>query len=167
MSTPGDFDIGPLTWVKSEIDQALERSLIALRAYASNPGDSNQIRFSQTHFHQAHGALQIVGLDGVTRLSEELDGLLGDIVKAGEAPKPEVVAAAEHAFAAITAYLDQLLAGEPNQPLKLFSVYRDVAKLPQVRGGIGVSVVSTPKGLMTDARAREQRLGGEVMCRVW
>jgi small subunit ribosomal protein S8 len=46
-------------------------------------------------------------------------------------------------------------------------VYRNVAKLPQVRGGIGVSVVSTSKGLMTDARAREQRLGGEVMCRVW
>jgi small subunit ribosomal protein S8 len=46
-------------------------------------------------------------------------------------------------------------------------VYREVAKLPQVRGGIGVSVVSTSKGLMTDARAREQRLGGEVMCRVW
>ena len=103
MSTPGDFDIGPLTWVKSEIDQALERSLTALRAYASNPDDSNQIRFSQTHFHQAHGALQIVGLDGVTRLSEELDGLLGDIVKTGGAPKPEAVAAAEHAFGAITA----------------------------------------------------------------
>ena len=138
MSTPGDFDIGPLTWVKSEIDQALERSLTALRAYASNPDDSNQIRFSQTHFHQAHGALQIVGLDGVTRLSEELDGLLGDIVKAGGAPKPEAVAAAEHAFAAITGYLDQLLVGEPNQPLKLFAVYREVAKL---RGRDGVDPV--------------------------
>jgi chemosensory pili system protein ChpA (sensor histidine kinase/response regulator) len=138
MSTPGDFDIGPLTWVKSEIDQALERSLTALRAYASNPGDSNQIRFSQTHFHQAHGALQIVGLDGVTRLSEEIDGLLGDIAKAGGAPKPEVVAAAEQAFATITAYLDQLLVGEPNQPLKLFAVYRDVAKL---RGRDGVDPV--------------------------
>jgi small subunit ribosomal protein S8 len=42
-----------------------------------------------------------------------------------------------------------------------------VEKLPQVRGGIGVAVVSTSKGLMTDARARELRLGGEVMCRVW
>jgi len=46
-------------------------------------------------------------------------------------------------------------------------VYRDVEKLPQVRGGIGVAVVSTSKGLMTDARARGLRLGGEVMCRVW
>jgi len=46
-------------------------------------------------------------------------------------------------------------------------VYRGVAELPKVLGGIGVAVVSTPKGLMTDARAREQHLGGEVMCRVW
>ena len=128
MSTAADFDLGPLTWVKSEIDQALEKSLASLRAYAANPGDSNQIRFSQTHFHQAHGALQIVGLDGVTRLSEELDGLLGDIAKAGGAPKPDALAAAERAFGGITAYLDQLLGGEPNQPLRLFAVYGDVLK---------------------------------------
>jgi chemosensory pili system protein ChpA (sensor histidine kinase/response regulator) len=128
MSTAADFDLGPLTWVKSEIDQALEKSLASLRKYAANPGDSNQIRFSQTHFHQAHGALQIVGLDGVTRLSEELDGLLGDIAKAGGAPKAEQLAAAERAFGGITAYLDQLLGGEPNQPLRLFAVYGDVLK---------------------------------------
>jgi small subunit ribosomal protein S8 len=46
-------------------------------------------------------------------------------------------------------------------------VYRGTSKLPQVRGGIGVAVVSTSKGLMSDARARELRLGGEIMCRVW
>jgi len=46
-------------------------------------------------------------------------------------------------------------------------VYRAVNGLPAVRGGIGVSVVSTSKGLMSDARAREMRLGGEVMCSVW
>jgi len=46
-------------------------------------------------------------------------------------------------------------------------VYRNVKDLPAVRGGIGVSVVSTSKGLMSDARARELRLGGEVMCSVW
>jgi small subunit ribosomal protein S8 len=46
-------------------------------------------------------------------------------------------------------------------------VYRGVSDLPAVRGGIGVSVVSTSKGLMSDARAREMRLGGEVMCSVW
>ncbi len=138
MSTAADFDIGPLTWVKGEIDQALEKSLAALHAYAKNPEDAKQLKFSQTHFHQAHGALQIVGLDGVTRLSEELDGLLGDIAKAGGPPRPESVAAAARAFGGITAYLDQLLAGQPNQPLRLFAIYRDVAK---ARGRDGVDPV--------------------------
>ncbi len=46
-------------------------------------------------------------------------------------------------------------------------VYRTVDQLPKVRGGIGVAVVSTSKGLMTDAKAREMRLGGEVMCHIW
>jgi chemosensory pili system protein ChpA (sensor histidine kinase/response regulator) len=138
MSTAADFDIGPLTWVKGEIDQALEKSLVALHAYAKNPEDSKQLKFSQTHFHQAHGALQIVGLDGVTRLSEELDGLLGDIAKAGGPPRPESVASAARAFGGITAYLDQLLAGQPNQPLRLFAIYRDIAK---ARGRDGVDPV--------------------------
>ena len=44
MSTAADFDIGPLTWVKSEIDQALAKARTSLRAYAANPSDSNQIR---------------------------------------------------------------------------------------------------------------------------
>jgi small subunit ribosomal protein S8 len=46
-------------------------------------------------------------------------------------------------------------------------VYRGVEELPSVRGGIGVAVISTSKGLMTDAKAREARLGGEVLCRIW
>jgi len=123
----GEFDIGPLTWVKGEIDQALEKSLACLRAYAANPAESTQLKFSRTHFHQAHGALQIVGLDGVTRVSEELEGLIGEAERSGEPPKPEAIKAAEGAYDAISAYLDQLLAGEPNQPLLLFAVYRDLA----------------------------------------
>lgn len=46
-------------------------------------------------------------------------------------------------------------------------VYRGVEELPKVRGGIGIAVISTSRGLMTDATAREQRVGGEIMCRVW
>jgi small subunit ribosomal protein S8 len=46
-------------------------------------------------------------------------------------------------------------------------VYRGADALPTVLGGIGIAVVSTSRGLMTDARAREMRVGGEVMCRVW
>ncbi len=46
-------------------------------------------------------------------------------------------------------------------------VYRGSQELPRVRGGLGVAVVSTPKGIMTGRQARRQHLGGEVLAEVW
>ena len=46
-------------------------------------------------------------------------------------------------------------------------VYTPAAKVPRVLGGLGVAVLSTSKGLMTDREARKQRVGGEVLCFVW
>ncbi|MEM1266452.1 MAG: 30S ribosomal protein S8 [Pseudomonadota bacterium] len=46
-------------------------------------------------------------------------------------------------------------------------VYAAVKEIPQVRQGLGVAIVSTPKGVMTDARAREANVGGEVLCTIF
>jgi small subunit ribosomal protein S8 len=46
-------------------------------------------------------------------------------------------------------------------------VYRAADKLPRVLGGLGVAVLSTSQGLMTDKEARKRRVGGEVLCYVW
>ena len=46
-------------------------------------------------------------------------------------------------------------------------MYRKASELPRVLGGLGVAVVSTSKGLMTERDAYRQRIGGEVMCYVW
>ena len=46
-------------------------------------------------------------------------------------------------------------------------VYAGVTKLPRVRSGLGVAIVSTSRGLMTDRAAREGKVGGEVLCAVW
>ena len=46
-------------------------------------------------------------------------------------------------------------------------VYAGVSEIPNVRNGLGVSVVSTPKGVMSDAAARAANVGGEVLCRVF
>lgn len=40
-------------------------------------------------------------------------------------------------------------------------------KLPRVRNGLGIAIVSTSKGLMTDKEARNLKVGGEVVCEVW
>lgn len=46
-------------------------------------------------------------------------------------------------------------------------VYRKHDELERVLGGLGIAVLSTSKGLMTDREARRQRIGGEVLCYVW
>ena len=46
-------------------------------------------------------------------------------------------------------------------------VYMGSKEIPQVRQGLGVSIVSTPKGVMSDAAARSQNVGGEVICTVF
>ena len=46
-------------------------------------------------------------------------------------------------------------------------VYRKHNEVERVLGGLGIAVLSTSKGLMTDREARRQRIGGEVLCHVW
>ncbi|MDY6943219.1 MAG: 30S ribosomal protein S8 [Pseudomonadota bacterium] len=46
-------------------------------------------------------------------------------------------------------------------------VYRSKDELPSVLGGLGIAIVSTSKGLMTDRAARQQGLGGEILCTVY
>jgi small subunit ribosomal protein S8 len=45
--------------------------------------------------------------------------------------------------------------------------YVGATKIPRVRGGLGIAVVSTSEGLMTDVQARKKNLGGELLCYIW
>ena len=126
MTAPDDFDIGPLTWVKGEIEQALARAGEALAAYAANPADVKQLKFCKTHLHQAHGALEIIGLDGVTRLTEESERLIDSLDNGGLALTPSVRAALDAALKALGVYLDELVDGAPHQPVRLYPAYKAV-----------------------------------------
>lgn len=46
-------------------------------------------------------------------------------------------------------------------------VYKGVLELPSVLNGLGIAIISTPKGLMTDKEARKSKAGGEVLALVW
>lgn len=46
-------------------------------------------------------------------------------------------------------------------------VYSNHKELPRVLGGIGIAIISTSRGIMTDREARKQGIGGEVLCYVW
>jgi len=46
-------------------------------------------------------------------------------------------------------------------------IYRKSKEMPRVVGGMGIAIVSTPRGLMTERNARQSNVGGEVLCYVW
>ena len=46
-------------------------------------------------------------------------------------------------------------------------VYSKASEAPRVLGGLGIAVLSTSQGLMTDREARKRRVGGEILCKVW
>ena len=46
-------------------------------------------------------------------------------------------------------------------------IYVGVDEIPRVLNGLGIAILTTSKGVMTDRRARKERVGGEVICYVW
>jgi chemosensory pili system protein ChpA (sensor histidine kinase/response regulator) len=129
MNTAAELDIGPLTWVKGEIDIALEKAGAALDRHGEGADGASQLVSARTHLHQAHGALSIIGLDGVTRFTEALEELLEAAAENRLRFSTDVADAVRRGIAAIRHYLDELVDGQPNQPLRLLPAYRDLARV--------------------------------------
>ena len=48
-----------------------------------------------------------------------------------------------------------------------FRNYTKVSEIPRVLNGLGIAILSTPKGIVTDRKARQENVGGEVLCHIW
>ncbi|MBK7332164.1 MAG: Hpt domain-containing protein [Betaproteobacteria bacterium] len=123
LDTAPDFDLGPLSWVQNEIDQAIARGLESLAAFRANPGDDAALKHARTHVHQAAGAIQMVGLDAVVAYTDELERQLARLESL---PRAEVDATAEvvdRACRKLRIFLDELVKGVAPVPLKLFPEY--------------------------------------------
>nr|YP_010976625.1 ribosomal protein S8 [Euploca strigosa]YP_010982751.1 ribosomal protein S8 [Heliotropium arbainense]WNX95973.1 ribosomal protein S8 [Euploca strigosa]WOH21976.1 ribosomal protein S8 [Heliotropium arbainense] len=46
-------------------------------------------------------------------------------------------------------------------------IYSNYQRIPRILGGMGIVILSTSRGIMTDREAREQRIGGEILCYIW
>ena len=117
------FDLGPLSWVKTEIDHSLGQARENLEKIVAAPGDRAPVKYILTHLHQATGALAMVGLGAATRYNEELERLVSSIETCDAAEIGTRVPAAKRAIALLSAYLDSLMAGEPDRPMSLLPAY--------------------------------------------
>jgi chemosensory pili system protein ChpA (sensor histidine kinase/response regulator) len=124
------FDIGPLSWVKAEIEHSLTETRTHLEALSANPGDAKAAKYAATHLHQVSGALTMVGLGAATRFNEEIEKLVGSLESDPDAraQAPQRISTALKAAASLSAYLDSLMAGEPDRPMLLARAYLEVNK---------------------------------------
>lgn len=103
-----------------------------------------------------------------SRLAEQLlivlkrEGFIKNYKAIGQAPKKQFRVYLKYAPGRVPAISQVVRVSKPGQRR-----YRGVAKMPRVLGGLGRAILTTSKGLLTDHEARQQKIGGEVMCYVW
>jgi len=135
VTTAVDFDRAPLSWVIDEVRETLSRSRAALvLALEQQPVETTctkLLRQAKAYLHQVHGAIQVVGVDGVALLTETVEDMLDRMASGQLTVSTEIVAAIGHSYDALVEYLQELLLGEAPQPIRLFPYYRD---LLQARG---------------------------------
>ncbi|MGY1488124.1 Hpt domain-containing protein [Methylobacillus pratensis] len=124
-----DFDIGPLSWVKGEIDQALEQVLAQLAALGANPADLSPLRFAKTHLYQVNGAFDMVGLEGCKRYCNEIETIVSKLDKSELGLEPEYLDTLRYAILHLQQYLQELMNGEQDQPLRLTPPLQKLAAL--------------------------------------
>src|SRR6266404_1054133 len=115
--TASEFDLGPLSWVQGEIDQALARGLAALATFASDPSAASTLAHARNHVHQAGGAILMVGLDAVAAYTDEIEKQLVLLETMDAAEIPETVATIDRACQKLRIFLDELVNGVPPVPL--------------------------------------------------
>lgn len=124
-----EFDIGPLSWVKDEIDQALKSVLENLQSLAANPDNVSALRFSQTHLFQVSGALDMVGLQGCKRYSAEIEKVVGKLEKKSLPADEQAIETLKQSILLLQHYLQLLLNGAPDTPLSLLPALQKLAEL--------------------------------------
>lgn len=90
------------------------------------------------------------------------EGYLKDYTVVGEGPKKEIRIGLRY-----DAQRRPVITGLKRVSKPGLRVYTGRADIPRVRGGLGLSILSTPKGVMAGHEAWQQHVGGEVLCYVW
>src|SRR5262245_1320498 len=124
-------DTAPLAWVIDEIRTSLGQAVNGVKTFLGAKSDVDALRNAASQVHQANGALQLLDLRGVALVTEAIEQLFRRWENEPKDCGPSAVRSVETAASAVIAYLEGLLAGRPNQPIRLFPYYRDVLALNQ------------------------------------
>lgn len=90
------------------------------------------------------------------------EGFIDNFAVTDEKPQPNLLLRLKY-----TGRGDAVITGVDRVSKPGKRVYTNHRDIPWVRAGLGITIVSTPKGLMTGREARKAKLGGEIICNVW
>jgi small subunit ribosomal protein S8 len=90
------------------------------------------------------------------------EGFIDNYMVTDEKPQPNLVLRLKY-----TGRGDSVITGVDRVSKPGKRVYTSHRDIPWVRAGLGITILSTPKGLMTGREARKAKLGGEIICNVW
>jgi len=122
-------DMAPLAWVIDEIRLSISQASDQIKAYAARKSDPDSLHTARNMVHQTHGALQLLDLRGVSLLTETIEQVLQRWASNPTECQPGAVKSVEAALVAIVTYLDGLLSGRANQPLRLYPYHKDLLTL--------------------------------------
>ncbi|MFO1322849.1 MAG: Hpt domain-containing protein [Burkholderiales bacterium] len=147
-----EFDLGPLSWVQGEIDQALSRGLESLAQFRANPDDGTQLKHARSHVHQAAGAIQMVGLDAVVAFTDELERQLARLEELPPSEAANICDIVDRACRKLKIFLDELVNGVQPVPLKLYPEYE------AMQGARGIKAAAPTDLFYPDLSPRAPRI---------
>lgn len=104
-------------------------------------------------------------------MSKEKEGILKILVAEGYISNYKIIANGAHqnlrVYLKYTSSRESVIRGLKRISKPGRRVYSGVAEIPRVLGGLGIAIVSTPKGIVTDKFCRQEKVGGEVLCYIW
>ncbi|HEX2197841.1 MAG TPA: Hpt domain-containing protein [Burkholderiales bacterium] len=113
-----------LSWITAEVNQALSVVREQIARFSANAEDTAVLHGCSDHLHQVSGALRMVGLNGATRFCEAIEASFSGLTTARASP--DTMALIDKAVSTLKEFVEGLERGQPNVPLRLFPVYREL-----------------------------------------
>ncbi len=126
MSSTDHIDFSTLTWVKSELDETLNRAKEALKAYVEDSEDINQLQFCVTYLHQVQGTLKMVELYGAAMVAEEMEGVAKDLIEDNIRDKDSAYDTLMQSILRLPDYLERIELGHKDVPIVLLPLVNDL-----------------------------------------
>ncbi len=126
MSNIEQIDFSTLTWVKTELDETLNRAKEALKAYVEDTEDTNQLQFCVTYLHQIQGTLKMVELYGAAMVAEEMEWVAKDLIEGSITDVDAAYDVLMQSILQLPDYLERIELGHKDVPIVLLPLVNDL-----------------------------------------